>query len=64
MYLGELLLRLAQLASVNTLLMEKVILLAVLAGLQVARIFREERVISSYKNYSRQVYWRLLPVVF
>jgi len=64
MYLGELLLRLALLASVEASLVEKVILLAVMAGIQVARILREERVISGYPKYSRQVRWRLLPGVF
>lgn len=64
MYLGELLLRLALLNSVDIPIVEKAILLAALTGLQVARILREERVISGYQNYSRQVRWRLLPGVF
>jgi hypothetical protein len=40
MYLGELLLRLALLASVDVSFLEKAILLAVLAGIQIARIRR------------------------
>ncbi len=64
MYLGELLLRLALLASVDALFAEKAILLAVMADIQVARILREERIISGYTKYSRQVRWRLLPGVF
>jgi len=38
--------------------------LALLAMIQVTRLLREERVISGYEGYSRQVRWRLIPWIF
>jgi protein-S-isoprenylcysteine O-methyltransferase Ste14 len=38
--------------------------LALLAVIQVMRLLREERVISGYEGYSRQVRWRLIPWIF
>jgi protein-S-isoprenylcysteine O-methyltransferase Ste14 len=38
--------------------------LALLAVIQVTRLLREERVISGYEGYSRQVRWRLIPWIF
>lgn len=64
MYLGELLLRLALLASVDAPVAEKALLLAAMTGIQIIRSLREERVISGYQNYSHKVRWRLLPGVF
>lgn len=65
MYLGELALRLALLASVDAVNWgEKAVLFAVLLMLQVARIVREERILSGYDEYAGRVRWRLVPFVF
>jgi protein-S-isoprenylcysteine O-methyltransferase Ste14 len=38
--------------------------LALLIVIQVIRLLREEKVISGYEGYSRQVRWRLIPWIF
>ncbi len=63
MYLGELLLRGALVASAPNLAIA--LLLAVcLAMIQVLRIFREERMIRGYPLYAAQVRYHLLPGVW
>ena len=38
--------------------------LALQATIQVARLLREERIISGYEDYARQVRWRLIPWIY
>lgn len=38
--------------------------LAIWAGLQIARIMREEKILGGYEEYRRAVRWRLLPFVW
>ncbi len=59
MYLGELIYRSVLVgASMNPM---NGLILIVLALLQVARIRREEKVITSYAEYKEQTRWRLIP---
>ncbi|MCX6053644.1 MAG: hypothetical protein NTZ74_01780 [Chloroflexi bacterium] len=63
MYLGELLFRgLIALSSPQRLM--GLVLTVLLAGVQVWRILREEKVISGYAAYARSVRWRLVPGVW
>ncbi len=63
MYLGELLLRGALAISAPNLVMALLLTLC-LAGIQVLRIQREERVIRGYEAYAEQTRFRLLPGVW
>jgi len=63
MYLGELLLRGALAISAPDLVMALLLTLC-LAGIQVLRILREERVIRGYEAYAEQTRFRLLPGVW
>lgn len=63
MYLGELLLRGALAISAPNLVMALLLTLC-LAGIQVLRIRREERVIRGYGKYAEQTRFRLLPGVW
>lgn len=38
--------------------------LALLVVIQVTRLLREERIISGYEDYARQVRWRLIPWIY
>lgn len=63
MYLGELLLRGALIASAPSLAIA-LLLSSCLAAIQVLRIQREERIIRGYPLYAAQVRYRLLPGVW
>jgi protein-S-isoprenylcysteine O-methyltransferase Ste14 len=63
MYLGELLLRGALVASAPNLILALLLSLC-LAGIQVLRIRREEGIIRGYALYATQVRFRLLPGVW
>ena len=60
MYLGELVLRLA--LAVGSL--EALIWLPFMFSLQILRAIREERILSGYAQYTRQVRWRLIPFLY
>ncbi len=60
MYLGELVLRLA--LAVGSL--EALIWLPFMLSLQILRALREERILSGYAQYTRQVRWRLIPFLY
>lgn len=38
--------------------------LALLTTMQVTRLLREERIVSGYEDYARQVRWRLIPWIY
>lgn len=60
MYLGELVLRLA--LAMGSL--EALIWLPFMFSLQILRAIREERILSGYAQYTRQVRWRLIPFLY
>jgi protein-S-isoprenylcysteine O-methyltransferase Ste14 len=49
---------------INVRTVEAAIIVAVWAVLQIGRIIREERIIGGYDEYSKQVRWRLIPLVW
>jgi protein-S-isoprenylcysteine O-methyltransferase Ste14 len=63
MYLGELVIRGALVATAPEP-MRAWLLLLTLAGIQVLRILREERILTSYDNYAARVRFRLLPGIW
>ncbi len=63
MYLGELILRAALVASSPQPLLAGALLI-VLALIQIVRARREERIITGYTTYARQVRFRLIPGVW
>lgn len=63
MYLGELILRAALVASSPQPLLAGALLI-VLALIQIMRARREERIITGYTTYARQVRFRLIPGVW
>jgi isoprenylcysteine carboxyl methyltransferase (ICMT) family protein YpbQ len=63
MYLGELLLRGTLAASAPDLVIA-LLLTLFLAGIQVVRILREERILRGYEAYAEQTRFRLLPGVW
>ncbi|PWB50522.1 MAG: hypothetical protein C3F13_16350 [Anaerolineales bacterium] len=63
MYLGELVLRGALVASSTQTFISASLLIS-LAGIQIVRALREERIITGYDAYARQVPYRLLPGVW
>jgi protein-S-isoprenylcysteine O-methyltransferase Ste14 len=63
MYLGELVIRGALIATAPELI-RALLLLLTLAGIQALRILREERILTSYDNYAARVRFRLLPGIW
>lgn len=63
MYLGELILRAALLVTSPQPLLA-VVLLVALVIIQIARAFREERIINAYNTYASRVRYRLIPGVW
>ena len=63
MYLGELVLRAALVATSSQPLVASGLLVA-LAAIQILRARREERIISGYEAYASQVHYRLIPGVW
>ncbi len=61
-YAFEVLFFLGFLIAVPTL--RSAVIIAVWLALQVARILREERILTGYQDYKRQVRWRILPGVW
>lgn len=63
MYLGELVFRVALVFSSRNILLT-LLVVCLLAGIQIWRISREEKVIDGYSCYTRFVHWRLVPGIW